>query len=273
MSYAPMYETWRVFEEEVGVDVLLDLGHSEDYPVAGFSWFFCVRLPMTRQGEDGMPDAEEEHRLNLVENRIREVLRNRDGCYVGRRTGAGNRDLVFYLPERPKGVEDRLRASVGTELLFISRADKTWEAYHSMLPTPRDWRQIEDRRVIGTLLDADAHPEALHSVCHEIETPIAKGAEALLGLFSKLELEDCTTDGTAPSITVRGVQRTTLDVTSIHRVSWILESKAPKARGIYLGWTADPVLMVAEEDDDLVLQDDAASELAAILESLAGPMD
>ena len=273
MAYSAMYEMWRVEEEGVAVDVLLDLGHAELCPLRNLPWFFGVRMPMTRHSDDGMPEPEEEHRLNLVENRIREVLRARDGQYVGRRTGGGNRDLVFYLPERPRGVEDRLRASVGTELLFISRGDPKWEGYQAMLPTPRDWRQIEDRRIIGALLELDANPEAVHELQHEVETSLDKGAEALLKLFKKLELEDCAIEGNAPQLTVRGVQRTPLDPTLILPVSWVLETKAPQARGVYLGWIAEPQFLVEEESDDDLPDLTPQDELTAILESLAGSVD
>jgi hypothetical protein len=270
MAYAPMYESWRIAEEGMEIDVLLDLGHGEDFPLRSHSWFFGVRLPMARTNEDGLPGAEEEHRLNLVENRIREVIRDREGVYVGRRTGGGNRDLVFYMTARARALEDRIRVSVGTEILFISREDKKWAAYRSMLPGAREWRQIEDRKLVDGVLDLGALQEALHAVVHQVGTPIAKGAQALERLFAKLELTEITTTGTGKNLVVHGTQHATMEVEPIHRVSWILENKAPQARGNYMGWTAEPIFHLAE-DEDLLGEDveDEADELLAILESMA----
>ena len=269
MAYAPMYETWRVLEEGTYVDVLLDLGHGEDFPLRSHPWFFGVRLPMARPNDDGLPGPEEEHRLNLVENRIREVIREREGVYVGRRTGGRNRDLVFYMKERPRGLEDRIRVSVGTEILFISRDDKKWRAYGSMLPGAREWRQIEDKKLVDGVLDLGAIEEALHEVVHRVNTPLAKGAVALERLFAKLELTEVVTTGSGKALVVQGVQRSTMEVEPIHRVSWILENKAPQARGSYLGWTAEPVYDLGDEEEFADDSEEAADELLAILESMA----
>jgi len=264
-----MYETWRVLEEGTYVDVLLDLGHGEDFPLRSHPWFFGVRLPMARPNDDGLPGPEEEHRLNLVENRIREVIREREGVYVGRRTGGRNRDLVFYMKERPRGLEDRIRVSVGTEILFISRDDKKWRAYGSMLPGAREWRQIEDKKLVDGVLDLGAIEEALHEVVHRVNTPLAKGAVALERLFAKLELTEVVTTGSGKALVVQGVQRSTMEVEPIHRVSWILENKAPQARGSYLGWTAEPVYDLGDEEEFADDSEEAADELLAILESMA----
>ena len=236
MAYAPMFEMWRRMEDETPFDHVLDLGHGEDYPVADLTWFLGVRLPMTSHEKDGTASPEENARLNLVENRVRDIVKQRDGRYVGRRTGGGNRDLVFYLPGRPRGLEDRIRNTVGTEILFVSRPDPRWEGYESMMPDAREWRQIEDRRALQDLLNADIEPDTPHRLVHTVETSLPKGAEALLKLYAKLELIDCETAGKRPSIRVSGVQISTLSLDAIHRVSWILESRAPKARGAYLGW-------------------------------------
>ncbi len=271
MAYAPMYESWRIVEEMTPIDILLDLGHGEDFPLRSHPWFFGVRLPMARPAEDGLPGAEEEHRLNLVENRIREVLREREGVYVGRRTGGKNRDLVFYMKIRPKGVEDRIRVSVGTEILFISRDDRKWKAYKSMLPGAREWRQIEDRKLVDGVLDLGAIEEALHEVVHRVGTPLAKGAIALERLFAKLELSDIRTTGTGKELVVQGTQQTTMEVEPIHHVSWILENKAPQARGAYMGWSAEPVYDLGEDEPFADDSPEAADELLAILESMTAP--
>lgn len=269
MAYAPMYETWRIQEEGTFIDVLLDLGHGEDFPLRSHPWFLGVRLPMARANDDGLPGAEEEHRLNLVENRIREVIREREGVYVGRRTGGGNRDLVFYMKAKPRGLEDRIRVSVGTEILFISRDDRKWQAYGSMLPGASEWRQIEDRKLVEAVLDLGAMEEALHEVVHRVQTPLPKGADALERLFAKLELTDIATTGSGKKLVVQGTQSTTMEVEPIHRVSWILQNKAPQARGSYLGWTADPVYEIEEDEPFAADSEEAADELLAILESMA----
>ncbi len=261
MAYAPMYETWRIRAEDGYLyDIVLDLGRGEDYPLKTHPWFFAVRIPMADRKDSGLPTEGEAVRLDTVENRIREVLRGREAIYVGRRTGNSNRDLIFYLPERPRGVEDRLRASVGMETLFISRPDPKWEAYEQLLPGPREWRQIEDIKGVNALLNADADPERVHRVEHRVETTSAKGAEALAKLFEKLELKDVAVDKEPTGHVISGVQETPLLIDSIHRVSWILDSKAGKARGTYLGWTADPE--IADEPRE---PSDAFADLEAAL--------
>jgi hypothetical protein len=194
--------------------------------------------------------------LDVVENRIRAFARDRGGQYVGRRTGGNNRDLLFYMEERPKGLQDRIRASVGLETLFISRDDGSWQGYEQLLPSARDWRQIEEsKRIVELGLD-EVDPKDIYEVCHRVETPLAKGAKALEGLFKKLELEEVTTTGEAPSLIVEGLQVCPLDPEVISRVSFVLAGKAPKARGTYLSWSAEPIkgplTAVPENDDDLM---------------------
>jgi hypothetical protein len=195
---------------------------------------------MTNKNADGLPSEEEEERLNAVENRIREVTKQRDGIYVGRRQGQGNRDLLFYFPRRPTGLDDRIRASMGTELLFISRDDSAWKGYEQLLPGPREWRRIEDGRIIAKLLEQNSDPKVEHKVMHRVSTSIQKGAEALAELMRKLELEDVGIVGKKPELVVVGVQKTSLDPENILKVSFVLESKADKAKGKYLGWVAEP---------------------------------
>lgn len=240
MAYTPMYEMWRVTQGEMIFEILLDLGHGEDFPLRSHPWYFAMRMPMTNKNAEGLPSEEEEERLNTVENRIREVAKSREGLYVGRRQGQGNRDLIFYFPRRPQGLEDRVRASMGTEILFLSRQDPDWKAYEGLLPGPREWRRIEDGRIIAKLLEDNAEVTAEHDVIHRVQTSITKGAEALVGLFEKLELKDIATVGDKPKIIVTGIQKTTLDPEQILKVSFVLESKADKAKGKYLGWTATP---------------------------------
>ena len=83
------------------------------------------------------------------------------------------------MKAKPRGLEDRIRVSVGTEILFISRDDRKWQAYGSMLPGASEWRQIEDRKLDEAVLDLGAMEEALHEVVHRVQTPLPKGADAL----------------------------------------------------------------------------------------------
>jgi hypothetical protein len=256
MDHMPMFESWRVRVEGMAFEIMLDLGHGDEYPVPAMPWFFGVRLPLVDRREDGLAHDTEAIRLDMVENRIRGFVRDREGHYVGRRTGANNRDLLFYMSERARGLEDKIRASVGLELLFISRDDRKWQGYEQLLPNARDWRQIEDsKRLIELGLD-ECDPEDVYEIVHEVQTSVAKGANALAGLFEKLELDEITINGRAPEIKVEGIQIATLDPEQISRVSYILASKAPKARGEYLGWTAHPIKGPLKEtpdnDDDLM---------------------
>lgn len=267
MAYTPMYEMWRIVVEGAPFDVMLDLGHGEDFPLSTHPWFFGVRLPMTNKNENGLPSDEERARLDAVENRVRETLRTRDGMYVGRRTGMGNRDLLIYFPSRPRGLEDRIRASIGMEILFISRADPRWEGYQQLLPGEKEWRSIEDGKLIAGLVNAGSNPDVLHELEHSVETSLNKGAEALAKLMEKLELEDVEIEGQRPALVVRGVQRARLEPEEILRVSWVLEQKAPKARGTYLGWQAE-IVSAGDDAGDLGDEVDTASVVESILAEL-----
>jgi regulator of RNase E activity RraB len=200
-----------------------------------------VRSPRAAVGADGLPTDDEKVRLDTVENRIRETAKGRDGVYVGRRQGLGNRDLLFYFPGRPSGLDDRIRASVGTEILFISKNDAAWKGYEQLLPSARDWRTIEDGRVIAELLNKGSDPTREHQVMHRVETSVQKGADALKTYLEKLELEDIQVIGDKARFIVTGLQRVPLNVLKISDVSYKLDQVAPKARGRYLGWLADPV--------------------------------
>lgn len=251
MTYAPIFEMWRIREEGTPHDIVLDLGHVEHYPVSEYPWFFGVRIPMADSLENGLATETEARRLDVVENRIREVIRARDGMYVGRRTGADSRDLLFYFESSPgQGLEHRIRSSIGMELLFISRRDAEWKGYEQLLPSQRDLRQIEDGKLIMGLLNLDADPDAVHEIIHRVEVPIRKGAEALLKLFAKLDLEDVEISGEKGAFLVTGIQRAVLDVEVITRVAYVLQEKSPKARGVYADWIAEPVFREPGDGDD-----------------------
>jgi hypothetical protein len=236
-----MFEMWRTELEGYAFDVLIDLGRGDAYPLQSHPWFIGIRIPMADRQEDGLPTPTEADRLDVVENRIREVTKQRDGLYVGRRTGGGNRDLLFYMPRRPSGLEERIRASIGTEILFISRDDSKWAGYEQLLPTERDWRRMEDQKVLNRLAEAGANSDLAHRLVHKVSTSGAKAAEALVKLFEKLDLEAVAVQGEARALEVHGVQVTVLDHEAINKVSWTLDRNAPKAKGKYLGWTAEPV--------------------------------
>jgi hypothetical protein len=261
MPYTPAYEMWRVevrtAEKDAIFEVMLDLGHAQDYPLTHLPWFFGVRIPMTNCNANGQPAEEELTRLNTVENRIREVVRGREGTFVGRRQGLGNRDLLFYFERRPSGLDDRIRASVGMEILFISKADPQWQGYEQLLPDARGVRAIKDGHTIAELVGRNADPEREHVVVHKVQTGLQKAAEKLQEFMGdKLGLDDVTVEPSGREFVVSGAQRTPLDSIKIGEVSYKLEQAAPKARAEYLGWVAAPVgdnVDAGGDEDDLDL--------------------
>jgi len=262
-----MFERWQAEEDEFRFWILLDLGRLEEYPLDSHSWFFGVRIPMAEKSEDGLPSDLEERRLNAVENRIREKVRERDGIYVGRRTGGGNRDLLFYCEVKPRGLEERIRASIGMEILFISRPDPDWMGYEALLPSPRQYRQIEDWKTVDALLNAGAHPNATHQIEHRVSTSSPKGAQALAKLMEKLELDAIEVTGSKPDLVVTGLQMAALvDIEPINRVSYILENKSPKARGEYEGWSANPEFEEPAEDEDA---DDEVPDIDSLIKAMS----
>ena len=256
MTHTPLFENWRVDLDGMPFDVTLDLAWGEAYPVRGAPWFFGVRVPMADRQEDGTPPRDEARRLDMVENRIRALLRGRDGIYVGRRTGGNNRDLLFYLPDRPRGVEDRIRASVGMEILFISRRDAGWMGYEQLLPTAKDWHQIDEQKRIEDLVAQGFEVDSVYEIVHTISTPIMKGAEALSRFCQKLELDGITIEGEAPNLRVTARHLIPLRADVVCDVSWLLLKKSPKAKGEYEGWeafdTATEVTESPETDEDLM---------------------
>lgn len=44
MAYATMFEMWRVMVGDQVFEVLLDLGHGEDFPLKTHPWFFGIRV-------------------------------------------------------------------------------------------------------------------------------------------------------------------------------------------------------------------------------------
>ena len=127
--------------------------------------------------------------------------------------------------------------TIGSHLMFISRADPQWIGYESLLPQPRELRQMEDRRLLQDYLDAGVEEGMDVIVMHRVLTSSPKGAAALVGLFEKLGLAENEYFGERPEITVIGFQQTLFELEPIHKVAWVLESKSPKARGEYEGWS------------------------------------
>ena len=256
MAYTPMFESWRVRIDGRIFDVTLDLGRGEDYPLADRCWFFGVRVPMAAKQENGLPGPDEARRLDVVENRIRAIVKEREGLYVGRRTGAFNRDLLFYTASHARESEDRIRASVGLEILFISRPDSKWEGFDQLLPSAKDWQQIEEQKRIDKLANEGVDIDSPHRVTYSIAVSIRKGAEALARMLPKLDLADVEIDGEEPNLIVTGSHIVPMDAEMISKVTWVLVNKSPKARGDYLGWDAESVvtevLESPETDEDLL---------------------
>ena len=129
--------------------------------------------------------------------------------------------------------------TVGTDILYISRPDPKWEGYESLLPEPREWREMEDRQLLQELLEDGVDPEEVQRLVHRVMTTSKKGAVALQGLFEKLGLEECAVVKEDSALVVSGVQSCVLSLDEVHKVAWILESRSPKARGEYLSWSLD----------------------------------
>jgi hypothetical protein len=263
MAYTPMFESWRVRMNGRIFNLTLDLGRGEDYPLADKRWFFGVRVPMADKQENGLPGPDEARRLDVVENRIRAIVKERDGLYVGRRTGAFNRDLLFYTAARARECEDRIRGSVGLEILFISRSDPKWEGFEQLLPSAKDWQQIEEQKRIDELANQGVDIDCPHRVTYSIAVPIQQGAEALVRMMPKLDLADVEITGEEPNLIVTGCHIVPMDAEMIADVTWVLVNKSPKARGEYIGWEAESVTT------ELVESPETEEDLLSLLSDLA----
>ena len=230
MAYAPMGT--RRLEGETPYDLVLDLGHGEDFEDP--SMVLRGEDPLTQVDEDGLPIPEEAERLNLVETASEKPSRL-DGMYVGRRTGAGARDLLLHVDAKPRGLEDRLRMTV-VQISPTPRPDPKWEGYESLLPEPESG-EMEDRQLLQELLEDGVEADE-PSIVHRVATTSKKGAVALPGLFEKLGLQECSIVKEEGALVVSGVQICELP-DEIHKVAWILESRSPKARGEYRSWSLD----------------------------------
>jgi uncharacterized protein (TIGR01619 family) len=136
--------------------IYLDLGISEEAPVAELSFMAYVRIYMREPRPDGLSSREEFDALVKLEDYLVEKLASKcKAVFVGRNTSDGCRDFYFYTPSDQLW-EDSVKLTMQPfsiyEYEFGLRSDPEWETYFSFLyPSEEDLEIIQNRRTCEAL--------------------------------------------------------------------------------------------------------------------------
>ncbi len=206
------------------------------------------RLQLKSPDERGLPQDDELAALNQLEDLLCERIPPDQGIQVGRVTGAGRRDLAFYVSlseDECFALMDDITAHTGYGLALMHREDLQRDHYWQLLyPTPADWQRIHNRRVEAQLRDQGDPLTEARDIDHCALFPSAEARQAFamqlrdgLLVVGQHEVQDREADRFVIELRHHGLP----DQSSMRDLTQELVSLAQEQGGRYDGWGC-PVL-------------------------------
>jgi regulator of RNase E activity RraB len=172
-------DSWAVYSYAYGEGmqavISFDVGRAREAEHQGYgdSIRVIVHIPLVgRVMENGLPVREELIKLERFEDGVLQTLekRDRDCLLVGRMTYGGMRELIFQVADVPgfkKSAAEFKNLAGDYEIEF--REEPGWRFFdQKVCPKPVFWQQINDRAVIGRLIESGSDPEIPHLLEHVI---------------------------------------------------------------------------------------------------------
>jgi Family of unknown function (DUF695)/Regulator of ribonuclease activity B/Domain of unknown function (DUF4034) len=229
------------------------------------------RLQLSSPDERGLPQGDELAQLNQLEDLLCERITPDQGVQVGRVTGAGRRDLAFYVSlsdDECFALMDEVTAHTGYGLALMHREDPRRDHYWQLLyPTPADWQRIHNRRVEAQLRDQGDPLTEARDIDHCALFPSASTREAFTMLLSddfQVVSQHEATDRDTERFVIAFKHHGLPDQVSMHAPTLQLVALAEAQGGRYDGW-GSPVL-ADETPPSAYLVDDLPERMASHLQ-------
>jgi len=165
---------WEVYvcpiENEVSL-IALDLGIADELPLAGMDWLVAVSIALQKPVGRGEFINQDEYEVlcEIEEELLVAISEKAKGIQVGRVTGGGMRDLLFYVPSTV-GIS-RIVEEVLVPFDYIykihQQEEPKWATYWEFLyPNPWQVQMIENRHLVERLSEQGDDSEIVRSVDH-----------------------------------------------------------------------------------------------------------
>jgi len=144
-----MEPQWDYYFREIeGRAYRIDLDLALDVPAVEWPVFFRLTLPLLRPDSEGLSDDQEHDLLSATGDALGAALGSA-GVQVGRRTGAGRCDFLFYLRHAAPDLIDlmpALDAYSGCQPETEAQPDPQWKQFQVLLqPSSLEREHMQDR--------------------------------------------------------------------------------------------------------------------------------
>ncbi len=244
-----MSDAWDFYFARVNgvlASLFVDFGVRRSVPDPQKPWLLWAWVHLRQPGADGLSCEEETPLLYEIEDGLtKSVEETVQARLVGRITTAGRREFYFYGPRTDgfkEAVAKALRGFPDYKFDLGTKRDPGWSQYLDLLyPTPRQYQQIQTRRVVEALEKEGDPLTAPRLVSHWVYFPsVEKRAEfearvVLKGFKIVNEHENNDPQAKSPyGVTLERIDR--VDWRSIDDVTLDLFDLTQELGGEYDGW-------------------------------------
>jgi hypothetical protein len=192
--------TWDFYfthDGEVPLVIALDLAMGPLAPRADLPERLILSVRMKAPMANGLRASVEAPALFDLEERLSGVMEAAAWVPVGRVVTRGRSDFIYYgpvgeLPDTPTGEYEVTR---------LSHTDASWDLYRNFLwPGPREWQQMQNRRVVIQLRSHGDRLDASRPIDHQAraldEDAAQAAAEAIAAAGFDVRRLEANEDGT-----------------------------------------------------------------------------
>lgn len=150
--------------------IALDIGLAEELPLEKMDWLIAVSVELQQPVEGGFTSPEEHPILSEMEEKLAAAIKNEaGGIQVGRVTGGGTRDILFYVPsgKEMSRIVEEVMEKFPHKYKIHQQEEPKWATYWEFLyPNPWQIKMIENRHLIEQLAEQGDSPEIERPVDH-----------------------------------------------------------------------------------------------------------
>lgn len=155
--------------------IALDIGIAEELPLEKMDWLIAVSVELQQPVEGGFTSQEEHPILSEMEERLSGAIKNEvSGVQVGRVTGGGTRDFLFYVSSGKEisRIVEEVMEKYPHKYKIHQQEEPKWPTYWGFLyPNPWQIKMIENRHLIEQLAEQGDSPEIERPVDHYLYFP------------------------------------------------------------------------------------------------------
>lgn len=230
--------------DDYQASIALDMGLAEELPMANMDWLVAVSVELKQPAEGGFTTQEEYPILCTMEDRLVEAVKNKiKGIQVGRVTGGGLRDYLFYVPTT-SGVSQAIEEAMSEfdyNYKVNQQEEVKWETYWEFLyPNPWQINMIENRHLVEHLVSQGDDSEQVRPVDHYAYLPTEEKAKILAddvaGWGEDWKVEGITFKEEDETWQIHAICQQKTDLITVNQRSGRLFEEAYHLAGQYDGW-------------------------------------